>query len=273
MLQPETYDKGLKELIADMERRSGALEKYGHNLELRELNKKADALKGVVDKTQEDVQNMIRKQEREIKMLKDYNAQVEGVGKAVEGVGEAVEQQLMEVMREIKQLKLLSKGNIVKALFDLISWDPPQERVQGQGQGQASGGRRLLASQYTTTAVSQRTRRQAPAAKLGLDAATVLAEAGFNADVAPQDGYDILRAARPSTQDEQLVAEMTTTFTSKPSSRSPPAPSSSSKAGQAATTKRGGPSAWPPRVSLTPSPAPARLTHRSTCWCTSAASI
>jgi len=121
VLRPETYDEGLKELIADLERQSGALENCSYSLELRELDKKADILNRVVDKTQWDMQNLIRKHEREIKMLKDYNAQVKGVGEAVEGMGEVVKQQLKEIMDEIKQVKILDRGDTAKAIFDFIS--------------------------------------------------------------------------------------------------------------------------------------------------------
>ena len=61
----------------------------------------------------------------------------------------------------------------------------------------------------TTPANSQpRGRPPAPAAKPGLDAATVLADVGFRPDLVPADGRNILRDARLTPPDEQLAEEM-----------------------------------------------------------------
>jgi len=67
-------------------------------------------------------------------------------------------------------------------------------------EAQASDRRRLLASQYNTKALSKRTRRKAPAAEPGLDAAAVLAIVGFNAELVTGDSDTILRAAPISTR-------------------------------------------------------------------------
>jgi hypothetical protein len=237
MLQPETYGQELARLVAKMKSKSGALEKYGRSLEMRQMKKSLDALRGLGEKTHGGVQQLLRGKYVQLKKLEEVNlrlenntAQVGDVRKTVEQEGAAIMTRLGDLERRIEQLSRLSAANVVQTLFDLISQDPPQGRVEGRGgrvedrRVSRSGVAQKLTgttANSTTTAVllpaaprpaprpTQRTRRQAQAAEPRLDAAAVLATVGFNADLTPLDGRNILRAARLSARDDQLVAEIT----------------------------------------------------------------
>lgn len=190
-LRPETYGQALAELIADMKRRSGAVERYGRQLELSELKKKMNALMGMEEKTHGAVQKVLRRQSLEHNMLE----------KLVEGQARA-EGERMELQSQLELLTRLLRANVVQTLWALIAQDPPPGRTLGR-----APVKRLV---HANQPAAPRTRKLAQAAKPRLDPAYILAEVGFKPDLVPGDSRDILRAgqARLSTHDDQLVDEM-----------------------------------------------------------------
>ncbi|KAK1758204.1 hypothetical protein QBC47DRAFT_410917 [Echria macrotheca] len=229
MLKPETYGQDLAILIAEMRTKSGALEKYGRSLEMRELKKTVDAVMGLLQQTQGGVQQLLINKTVQLQMMEKVDlglekntAQVGEVGRAVERGDAAIMAELGELKRQMKQLSRLSRANVVQNLFVFIAEDPPDGWRPGQVEDlrrRANGGlsRPGIVRRLTGTAPPQaaaprpapRRRRKAPPAEPTLDAAAVLADVGFNADLVPGDGLNIQRGARLSTPGDQLVIDIT----------------------------------------------------------------
>ena len=148
MLHPDTYGQELAQLIADLQRQSGALQKYGHDLERIETRKKVNAMRGMMNKMEVDMQKMIRMQYRQLKMQKDNKTQLEVVGKAINGNSTADMTEIEELKRvrtdlkcmviEFKELKYMMeqqlrvyRANAVQNLFVLMSQDLSRARIQG----------------------------------------------------------------------------------------------------------------------------------------------
>ncbi|KAK3365918.1 hypothetical protein B0T24DRAFT_406056 [Lasiosphaeria ovina] len=216
MLHPETFGQDLAKLIAQLKCKTGTLEKHGINLEMRETKRLMHSIKGTVEKSDAGLQRLVRGGKLQLEKLEDIRlgqekntAQVGAVGEAVGQEGAATRAQIRDLEYKLDQMaKSLSGARVVHNIFVLISQDPPQTRVKGQDRG-GGVGVPLTARAAAQRATKRITQRQAPAAEPRIDAADVLAAVGFDAELTRVDGRSILRAARLSARDDQLVAEMT----------------------------------------------------------------
>ncbi|KAL8368009.1 hypothetical protein RB599_003762 [Gaeumannomyces hyphopodioides] len=160
------------------------------------LKKKMDVLKGMEEKTYGVVQKVLKRQSLEVNKLEEPLKGQEDIKAQVEG-------EMREVKRQLELLTRLTRADVVQAVWDFMSQDPPPGRTAGR----LPVVRPVRANQPA----APRTRKLAQAAKPQLDPADVLADVGFKPDLVPSDGRNIFRAAaaRLSAQDDGLVAEMT----------------------------------------------------------------